>query len=193
MIDQLAALLDIVVRAYREVQVERQKFFHDRRVKCAVYELGDRVYCRNEVPPQRGTSKKLSAKYDGPFNLIERMTIADSAGNEIFNYRIRPDGRGRARLVHASKLKKCYGPRVERIEPTRRRRNSAQATASPSESEQSTRLSTSRVIEHDAGYTFCEQASFFLVFSMCVFADGLSQQYCVNVKYDTGSETLRER
>ena len=127
-----------VVREYREVQVERQKFFHDRRVKCAVYELGDRVYCRNEAPPQRGTSKKLSAKYDGPFTVIERVTIADSAGNEIFNYRIRPDGRGRARLVHASKLKKCYGPRVERIEPTRRRRNSAQVTASPSESEQST-------------------------------------------------------
>ena len=109
-----------VVRKHSAFEVAKQKFFHDRRIKCAVYELNDRVYCRREAPPSKGVSKKLTPKYDGPYTIVERVTITDDKGGAIFNYRIRPDGKGRAKLVHASKLKKCFGPRVERAQQPRR-------------------------------------------------------------------------
>ena len=42
-----------VVRKHSAFEVAKQKFFYDRRIKCAVYELNDRVYCRREAPPSK--------------------------------------------------------------------------------------------------------------------------------------------
>ena len=113
-----------VVRAHRDVQVDKQKFFHDRNVKCAEYKLGERVYCRVEAPPSKSMGKKLTTKYDGPYEVIGTMTIRDEDGNSIVDYKIKPERGGRSKTVHASKLKKCFSPKVEVVRAPRQRRSS---------------------------------------------------------------------
>jgi hypothetical protein len=54
-----------IVSTHRQFKVEKQKFYHDRRIKCKEYNLDDRVLCRVEAPPGKGLSKKLAEKYDG--------------------------------------------------------------------------------------------------------------------------------
>jgi hypothetical protein len=110
--------------------VEKQKFYHDRRIKCNENNLDDPVLCRVEGPPGKGLSKKLAEKYDGPYVVRERLLISDTNGNTIVNYRIESEcgTKRKSKVVHASKLKMYYGPRIERNRATRGRSASQMQT-----------------------------------------------------------------
>ena len=121
------------VRAHRDFAVDKQKFFHDRRVKCNEYQLHDRVYCLLEKPPKKGQSKKLLPRYDGPYEVIGRTTMNDGKRDVVINYKIKPENGRRAKLVHASKLKACYMPKMEVTHARRRSSSLARPDTQPTE------------------------------------------------------------
>jgi len=76
------------------------KFYHDRQVHKASYEIGDRVWLLNSVN-KVGLSKKLRSRWKGPYVV---QTVLNS-----LNYKIKLDGsRGRSSVVHVNRLKQCF-------------------------------------------------------------------------------------
>ena len=96
------------VATIREGNIQRQEFFHDPNVHGKKFKLLDRVYLKNDQP-RVGMSKKLKFKYDGVYMVIAIMELRD--GDQINEqYRIKPEGRGKTKVVNVSKLKKTLGP-----------------------------------------------------------------------------------
>ena len=69
--------------------------------------------------------KKLAIKYVGPYEVVGTMTIRDEDGNSIIDYIIKPERGSRNKTVHASKLKKCFSPKIEVVRAPRRRRSNS--------------------------------------------------------------------
>ena len=60
------------VRAKHGQKVEKMKFNHDRNVRRNEYKVIDRVWLlRGDT--KKGTSKKLSTRWKGPYRVLERM------------------------------------------------------------------------------------------------------------------------
>ena len=131
-----------LVRAHRDFAVERQKFFHDRRVRCDEYKLEDRVYCRKDEKPRKGNSKKLTARYSGPYEVVGKTSIPDGTTDVVINYKIKPDGAGKSKFVNVSKLKKCYMPKMQ-VTVAPKRRSTQPRSQAALEAKQRSVLSTS--------------------------------------------------
>ncbi|RNA38462.1 Retrovirus-related Pol poly from transposon [Brachionus plicatilis] len=82
-------------------RIHKFKFYADRNVRPADYTVGDRVWLLNDAK-KKGVSKKLSRRWTGPYTVIEKMSD--------INYRIPPDSKGKKKLVHVNRLKKCNSP-----------------------------------------------------------------------------------
>ncbi|RNA34687.1 hypothetical protein BpHYR1_020965 [Brachionus plicatilis] len=77
-----------MVRKTTDHKVNKFKFYADRSMKPASYVLVDRVWYLKPAH-KKGVSKELSREH---------------------NYLIRPDVKGKKRLVHVNNLKRCYSP-----------------------------------------------------------------------------------
>ena len=65
--------------------------------------------------PRVGVSKKLKFSYEGVYTIIEILE-SRSEDETTTLYRVKPDGKGRPRVVNAAKLKKAIGPKsIERV------------------------------------------------------------------------------
>ncbi|CAF0765363.1 unnamed protein product [Brachionus calyciflorus] len=90
-----------MVRKNTKNKINNFKFYADRNIRPAEYEVGDRVWLLKQSK-KKSVSRKLSRKWKGPFTIVKKQ-------NE-HNYLIKPDGFGKKRLVHVNKLKKCFSP-----------------------------------------------------------------------------------
>ena len=99
------------VATIREGNLQRQKFFHDRHIRGKQFQLLDKVLVRNDQP-KVAVSKKLKFKYDGFYTVVAILSsVEGSEENDL--YRIKPEGRGRTKVVNGSKLKRAFGPYIK--------------------------------------------------------------------------------
>ena len=83
----------------REVNIDRFKFNHDRKVRGGEFEIDDHVWVLNSQK-KIGVCPKLSPKYVGPYQVVEKL-------NNL-NYKVkRVDGKKKV-LVHRNRLKRCF-------------------------------------------------------------------------------------
>jgi hypothetical protein len=89
-----------VAREHLKVAAERRKVAYDARVKVKQFEVGDFVWYHY---PRRytGKSPKWQKIYSGPHLVIRKIPPS--------NYVIQRSARSTPQVVHADKLKKCYG------------------------------------------------------------------------------------
>ena len=87
------------VKLNSDVKIKKFKFFHDRKVHSASYDIGDLVWLE-DLTPKVGLSRKLRKKWKGPFKIIEVI--------KPVNYKIKPVGKGRAQIVNVIHLKRCF-------------------------------------------------------------------------------------
>jgi hypothetical protein len=100
----------------RLLRVEQQRQSENvQMTNVPTYQVGDKVLVHNPGVVKPGLSRKLSALWTGPFEVI------DSYNNHV-NYKVHPlDKLGRkinaanSRLVHVSRLKKYYPPETSSI------------------------------------------------------------------------------
>ena len=77
---------------------ESSKEYYDRKLKPLVLDPGEYVYVLHETV--RTSSKKLTDQYDGPFEVLCRLSDV--------NYEIKRGKRNQ--ILHVNKLKRAYFP-----------------------------------------------------------------------------------
>lgn len=88
-----------LVNKQTEIKVEKMKFLYDRKVRGCKFIEGDRVWVKNTVV-KKGKSKKLTAKWKGPYTIIRVISELD--------YQLKPDKGRKLVIVHRNLLKRCY-------------------------------------------------------------------------------------
>jgi hypothetical protein len=87
------------------VQTPQAKIRHDRTVRAAKFKINDQVWLQVKSV-KKGISRKLAARWDGPYQVI--ATIGETS------YRIKPIKKyGRAITVHRDRLKKHFVRSIE--------------------------------------------------------------------------------
>lgn len=84
---------------------DRQKSYADRRRRDLEFEVGDRVFLK--ASPRKGFARigkggKLSPRYLGPFDVLERI------GEAAYRLDLPPSLTGIHNVFHVSQLRKCY-------------------------------------------------------------------------------------
>ena len=79
--------------------MNRNKIRHDRQCRAANFVAGDYVWCL-DTAKLKGVSKKLSARWKGPYVIKE---VIDDA-----NYKLKLVNSKKVLIVNKSKLKRCY-------------------------------------------------------------------------------------
>jgi hypothetical protein len=78
--------------------VDRGKINYNRRAKCEEYEVGEWVYLldfKTEKEP-----KKLNRIWKGPYQITSKTSQ--------LNYEIKKNGKGKGKIVHVNRLKRCF-------------------------------------------------------------------------------------
>lgn len=91
-------LTNMLVSANRIGEQARQKKRHDLKAKAPSFTVGNKVYVRNEAIT-KGLSKKLSPKFNGPFEIV------DAGPNYTYQLKRLSDGKIFRNLFNASRLK----------------------------------------------------------------------------------------
>ena len=87
-------------RAHMTQAMRRQKHQYDAGVRHMSYEEGQIVWLHNAAK-KKGRSLKLSRPWKGPYLIVTKF-------NEV-NFRIQASPRSKPLIVHADRLKPCYG------------------------------------------------------------------------------------
>jgi hypothetical protein len=113
LIDRLKVAHSTVKARLNDVVLEREQN-NAELVKVPEYSIGDKVLIFRP-PVQPGTTKKLTALWKGPYEVIERY-------NNRVNYRVqlldklgRKSNRAKPLLVHISKMKQYRSPATSRV------------------------------------------------------------------------------
>jgi hypothetical protein len=91
------------VRKNIKISVNRNKIRHDRQCRAANFIAGDYVWCL-DTAKLKGVSKKLSARWKGPYVIKE---VIDDA-----NYKLKMVNGKKVLVVNKSKLKRCYERKI---------------------------------------------------------------------------------
>lgn len=89
-------------RASSTSQMISQKRHYDQNVRLVTYKEGDIVLLHNPAK-KKGKSFKLTRPWTGPFLIITKISDV--------TFRIQASPRGKAKVVHADRLKPCVGRR----------------------------------------------------------------------------------
>ena len=99
-----------MARKSARVATRRYRDYYDARTSGDTYQIGDKVWRQSHVR-KKGTSSKLSPKWEGPYVIIKRITDVV--------YRIKKE-KGRKRVVvHFNCLKKCFSKEEENQDKTK--------------------------------------------------------------------------
>jgi hypothetical protein len=94
-----------IVKTNRDHKIDQAKIRHDRTVRAAKFKINDQVWLQVKFV-KKGISRKLAARWDGPYQVI--ATIGETS------YRIKPIKKyGRAITVHRDRLKKHFVRSIE--------------------------------------------------------------------------------
>jgi hypothetical protein len=86
-----------------KISVNRNKIRHDRQCRAANFVAGDYVWCL-DTAKLKGVSKKLSARWKGPYVIKE---VIDDA-----NYKLKLVNSKKVLVVNKSKLKRCFERKI---------------------------------------------------------------------------------
>ena len=85
-----------IVRKNIDYEVQAQKFYHDRILRPAEYNIGDQVKFLDKAA-KINDAKKFKRKWKGPCTVLDRTSLV--------NYKIKPPS-GKSRLEHVNRLQK---------------------------------------------------------------------------------------
>ena len=94
-------LTDAIVKANRLGQQVKQKLYHDKTSKEPNFNIGDKVLMTKENV-KIGLSKKLTPKFQGPYEII------DIGPNYTYQLKSIADGKISKSLINANRLKKYF-------------------------------------------------------------------------------------
>lgn len=86
-----------------ELEMVRQKRYHDTKLSWESFNPGQKVYIYFPVV-QKGTSRKLTSFWRGPFLIIDKLSD--------LTYRVRDDESKAEQVVHIDRMKQCHSRTV---------------------------------------------------------------------------------